>query len=311
MSNCLSLFDAETFSKRLDLELPGHDFGFVVHGSWNGLVCISNSAFMTLESPVYLWNPSIRNLKRLPNSLQHTTAFVHLGFGFHSEVDNYRVVRVARFLCNKSIFGIEVYNFRLNCWRTITTVPPVSNDVNFLQSACVFLNGVVYWITKEPSQHSPSILTFDLGSEVFQKILLPETTVEVPTDVGIQVVENSVSLFQVRTDRLGLYCDISVLEENTWKMMQTIIFPYSKLAWPLGMEADGRLHLAIKGDNPDHPELVLFDPKSIEIRVTGIGLNCKYLILTLVPSHNMYACICLVDYLERFISKILIRFGVV
>ena len=75
------------------------------------------------------------------------------------------------------------------------------------------------------------------------------------TDVGIQAVENSISLFQVRTDMLGLYCDISVLEVDTWKMMQTIIFPYSKLAWPLEMEANGRLHLAIKGDNPDHPEI--------------------------------------------------------
>nr|XP_028964696.1 putative F-box/kelch-repeat protein At1g12170 [Malus domestica] len=203
MSNCLSLFDAETFSKRLDFELPGHDFGFVVHSPCNGLFCISNSALMTLESPEHLWNPSIRKLKRLPNGLQHTTVFVHLGFGFHGEVDDYRVARVARFLCNKSIFGIEVYNLRLNCWRTITAVPPVSNDVNFLQSACVFLNGVVYWITKEPSQHSPSILTFDLGNEVFQKILLPETTVEVPTDVGIQVVENSISLFQVMTSSLA------------------------------------------------------------------------------------------------------------
>ncbi|CAN6700168.1 unnamed protein product [Malus baccata var. baccata] len=263
MSNCLSLFDAETFSKRLDFELPGHDFGFVVHSSCNGLFCISNSALMTLESPEHLWNPSIRKLKRLPNSLQHTTVFVHLGFGFHGEVDNYRVARVARFLCNKSIFGIEVYNLRLNCWRTITAVPPVSNDVNFLQSACVFLNGVVYWITKEPSQHSPSILTFDLGNEVFQKILLPETTVEVPTDVGIQVVENSISLFQ------------------------TIIFPYSKLAWPLGMAANGRLHLAIKGDNPDHPQLVLFDPESIQIRVTGIGLNCEYLAYVDIYTENL------------------------
>ncbi|KAB2608033.1 F-box/kelch-repeat protein [Pyrus ussuriensis x Pyrus communis] len=95
--NCLSLFDAETLSKCLDIELHANKLGFrfFVHGSCNGLVCISGCNFFSLNSPIYLWNPSIRKIKRLPNGcIRQIINFVNLGFGFHSGENDYKVVRL-------------------------------------------------------------------------------------------------------------------------------------------------------------------------------------------------------------------------
>ncbi|XP_048426457.1 uncharacterized protein LOC125470836 [Pyrus x bretschneideri] len=121
--NCLSRFDDETLSKCLDIELPADKLGlrFFVQGSCKGLVCISFYNFFSLNNnPIYLWNPSIRKLKRIPN-------------GLHSGENNYKVVRLVRVsLPHENIvleLEVEVYSLRSDAWRRIT-VMHVGNNTN-------------------------------------------------------------------------------------------------------------------------------------------------------------------------------------
>lgn len=160
--DCFSICCAETFSKCLDVKVPLSHF-YAVIGSCNGLLCMSD--FIS----IYLWNPSIRKIKRLPiGVIQDTTYVVAIGFGFHRSKNDYKVVRVMRF--ERKEFEVEVYSLRLNSWRKISVVPP---DVSVSEDKCVFLNGVVYWSTREPFQGSTFILSFDFGSEEFRRIMLP------------------------------------------------------------------------------------------------------------------------------------------
>ncbi|BBG98604.1 SNARE associated Golgi protein family [Prunus dulcis] len=116
---------------------------------------------MSLQNSVYLWNPSIKKIKRLPiGVIQDTTYVVAIGLGFHRGGNDHKVVRVMRFACKENMFG-----------RRICAVPPVSYHVLFPEYNCAFLNGVVYWITTELFQLSTFILSFDLGSEEFKRII--------------------------------------------------------------------------------------------------------------------------------------------
>ena len=83
----------------------------VVNGSCNGLLCISDS----LQNSVYLWNPSIKKIKRLPiGVIQDTTYVVAIGLGFHRGGNDHKVVRVMRFACKENMFGVEICSLKLN-----------------------------------------------------------------------------------------------------------------------------------------------------------------------------------------------------
>ncbi|CAN6700172.1 unnamed protein product [Malus baccata var. baccata] len=267
----------DPFAKCLDLELPEQkkNISLNIHGSCNGLLCLSNRLGLCLKTPIYLWNPSIRKLKRLRKGLiQHTICFVVIGFGFHSGENDYKVVRIVRFLRKKVIFGVEVYSVRLDAWKRISAVPPVSPDVYFFgnkTSACI--DGVLYWIVSEPSQQCTSILSFDCVGEVFQKIMLPDIIgkgIELYR-INIRMFEKLVSVFDYRQDGKDYYCDIWVLEMETWKMIRTIILPERGfIAQPLSFRATGVVHMAIRGD------LVLYDPESRQVNPLGIKLHDGY-----------------------------------
>ncbi|KAM1132844.1 hypothetical protein FF1_047174 [Malus domestica] len=89
--------------------------------------------------------------------------------------------------------------------------------------------------------------------------------------INIRVFEKLVSVFDYRQDGKDYYCDIWVLEMETWKMIRTIILPERGfIAQPLGFRATGVVHMAIRGD------LVLYDPESRQVNPLGIKLHDGY-----------------------------------
>ncbi|KAB2635533.1 F-box/kelch-repeat protein [Pyrus ussuriensis x Pyrus communis] len=244
-AECLSLFCAQTYVKCLDFELPRDliSFGFSVFSSCSDLVCISDATF---DNCTYLWNPSIRKMKR--------PQMPHL-------------LHAIRYHYTRCIREAEVYSLRLDSWRRIrSSVPPVSHNAYFQdRSAC--LNGVVYWIVEDFSPRCYSILSFDLRSESFQTMTLPERLV-------IFMYSRNLSLFHLRQNVNDRYCNIWVLGRDTWKMIRTIILPRSgEIAWPLGITTKDEVHLAAGKENWHSRELVLYDPKSQQVKDTGIELS--------------------------------------
>nr|XP_028957846.1 F-box/kelch-repeat protein At3g06240-like [Malus domestica] len=180
----------------------------------SGLICISDATF---DSCMYLWNPSIRKMKRLPKCLICYTQFAitTLGFGFDCGENDYKVVRIVRTGCAESICEAEVYSVRLDSWRRIRSYVPLVSHNAYLQDKSACLNGVVYWIVEDFSLCCYSILSFDLRSKSFQTMTLPERLVSVinttSNAISIQVLKKSLSLFHLRQNVNDRYCDIWVL----------------------------------------------------------------------------------------------------
>ncbi|BFG23879.1 hypothetical protein CerSpe_101530 [Prunus speciosa] len=134
------------------------------------------------------------------------------------------------------MFEVEVYNLRLNAWRKISVVPP---DVSVSKVECVFLNGVVYWSTMDPSQHSTFILSFDFGSEEFKRIRLPRA-------------EHNWAGFM------------------SYGFLKCVLPTRVYVSCSLGFTANGRFLMVVPGTFAEESNLVLYDPQSQQPSNTGI-----------------------------------------
>ena len=127
---CTVTFD-RTFDRIFDI---GTSFDFPsgrakIVGSYNGLLCLADIESTTTSSNVlYLWNPSVRKFKRLPKSCLGQLDSVTLGFAYHSENNDYKVVRIS---ISHSVLPseIEVYTLSSDSWRRIEM--PLRSNIKF------------------------------------------------------------------------------------------------------------------------------------------------------------------------------------
>ncbi|CAA7057909.1 unnamed protein product [Microthlaspi erraticum] len=137
-------------------------------GSSNGLVCICLDGKTLL-----LYNPTTREPKRvpdLPESLRFKTDktwFSH-GFGFDTVTNDYKVLK---FVEGNNNF---VYSLRTDSWRRIRNMPYKNVHFNYT----VELNGAVNWINILLGGFQEQVMAFDLQTEEFRVMSLPDLTEE-------------------------------------------------------------------------------------------------------------------------------------
>ncbi|GLT33848.1 hypothetical protein SLA2020_084060 [Shorea laevis] len=142
------------------------------------------------EDKVILANFVIRKLRILPNScispcseLEYRS-IIAMGFGYDPKTNEYKVVRV--YSDNKmkeSNFPpqrrAEVYSLSLDSWKVIDDV---AWEVCF--RLCFHLqrywNGAYYWFGCASDHHREVIALFDMTSEVFHYMTLPESFCKFP-----------------------------------------------------------------------------------------------------------------------------------
>ncbi|KAL0008057.1 hypothetical protein SO802_009559 [Lithocarpus litseifolius] len=166
-----------TFDRISEVRIPFHFNSTCakIVRSCNALLCLS-----ILEGGVlYLWNPSIRKFKRLPDTYLRKLKSVRLGFAYHSENDDYEVVRISSF--TTLIHEIEVYTLSSDSWRRIEI--SLTNSIilypNKLEPAS-FVSGALHWMALIMDGKRicwrMSIRSFDVKTETFRELALPNYT---------------------------------------------------------------------------------------------------------------------------------------
>ena len=156
-------------------------------GSCNGILCFTD--FMTSKSnDVYLWNPSIRKFKRLPNTCltQLSNVAVALGFGYDSQNNDYKVVRFPWTIGEPKLPPeVEVYSLSSDSWKRIefgiSWRPNVlAHGFNFTLTF-PFVSGHSHWMIEnreeggaQEGRFTYMILSFDVHSEKFKELPLPD-----------------------------------------------------------------------------------------------------------------------------------------
>ncbi|XP_030966974.1 F-box protein CPR1-like [Quercus lobata] len=127
---------------------------------------------------------SIRMFKRLPDTCLGQLKGVTLGFSYHPENNDYKVVRISCL----SLFTheIEVYTLSSDSWRSVGTTSLTATNVMFYDKnhplPIPLVNGALHWVSNavegEENHWSRMIMAFDVNSERFRELALPDGSVD-------------------------------------------------------------------------------------------------------------------------------------
>ncbi|XP_059313387.1 F-box/kelch-repeat protein At3g23880-like isoform X1 [Lycium ferocissimum] len=162
------LYDSVT--EALDLDYPGKNpNGYpCLVGSVNGLICLSISLFHGLDD-LFIWNPSIRRYKKLPNyrlnydEEEEEPGDFKFGFGYDELQDDYKVVGafpIYRYIALCRV-EVKIYSLRSNSWRRIGDF----QDRELKDHSAKFVNGKLHWLDR-----GRNIISFDLADEKWAEV---------------------------------------------------------------------------------------------------------------------------------------------
>ncbi|KAJ8774503.1 hypothetical protein K2173_016949 [Erythroxylum novogranatense] len=165
------------------LEPPVHLFSLPIDKhyilqSLNGLLCIhrANLLYPYLgDKPVYIFNPSTRELVTVPvdGSLRSETSHVSYYFGFSPCSNEFKVLGLRRCFTMEfeptSIY-CEIYTLGSGSWRRINVPVPFDPDELIYYTDPICFNGALHWMRESQN----SIVAFDVGDECFREFQNPD-----------------------------------------------------------------------------------------------------------------------------------------
>ncbi|KAI5411075.1 hypothetical protein KIW84_056282 [Lathyrus oleraceus] len=168
------------------------------------------------EEFIQLWNPSIGKSNELPvlQKLHHRHRVTY-GFGYDSVTDNYKVVVIEK-------TQVKVHTLGTKFWKNIGDFPKATDHE---QKSGKYVSGTINWLAQRwPRSSPPFIVSFDLGNESYQEVLLPDNK---------EVNDNFMTL-DVFADCLCMLCghDIWLMKEYGNKESWTKLFTISYLENP-------------------------------------------------------------------------------
>ncbi|GAU24908.1 hypothetical protein TSUD_116330 [Trifolium subterraneum] len=272
-------------SRRLEFPVNCYpDRYHCVVGSCNGIICIA----CFWDNPfVLMWNPSIRKFKELPR-IQSSQSFSHLmmthGFGYDHVTHNYKAVVVIQYrvfgylpdkegLVNKT--EVKVHTFGTDFWKDISEFPSGGVPIEFSGK---FVSGAINWLVKHGGRKHPYfIVSFDLGSESYQKILLPDYgEIDMPK-LSLSVLRDCLCMV--------FYHDVWVMKEyghtKSWTKLFTVSYAQDpnmsyNLTRVIYMFEDDQVLLELKVDRDSHEKLIVYDPRINTFKFTNYLNKSRY-----------------------------------
>ncbi|XP_059304733.1 F-box/kelch-repeat protein At3g23880-like [Lycium ferocissimum] len=276
MDCSLSTLLYDSVTKAFDLDYPMKDpqKSFEVVGSVNGLIC-----FTIEQQDLFLWNPSIRKIKKLPDfipKLNFGYSIMH-GFGYDEVHDDYKVVAVSGAssydISHQVEVEVKIYSVNSDSWRSI-------HDFNtgwkFIRWG-MFVNGKLHWAgttsEKFDSYNGWDIQSIDLADGKLGKVDKPcygEGDFDLEMCLGVLGSDLSVFCSYQRTQT-----DVWVMKEygikESWTKMCIIKYPNdivgSLLYAPFCMSSEGEILLEVGST------FIIYNPKDDSIRYPKVT-NC-------------------------------------
>ncbi|KAK4737280.1 hypothetical protein R3W88_000977 [Solanum pinnatisectum] len=185
----------------------------------------SSHGLIALMEPrtTIVFNTSTRHYKRLPPrpfqiSKGEYQSFESGGFGYDSVVNDFKVFRISE-VFKEDGFGhindgekrVEVYELGIDIWRKLDHVDQQLPKLFWLNSSMSY-KGCYHWIASFEGQKI--ILCFDMTTEIFRNIQMPDTT---------KFTEGTLHSLLILNESLSLICYPSVIDPNTDFKKYTII----------------------------------------------------------------------------------------
>ncbi|WMV47873.1 hypothetical protein MTR67_041258 [Solanum verrucosum] len=218
-------------TEAFDLDYPGkspnHYLWFV--GVVNGLICFSIRLFDGLYD-LFLWNPSIRKYKKLPNFRLDVSRRYYLdghvnfkfGFAYNELQDDYKVVGIFPIYTRGHLSRVEVkiYSLKRDSWRCIDDF----RRQELLAGSAKFVNGKLHWLDKQWN-----IISIDLADEKWAELERPSCFKQyVFLKLGVLGGDLSASYIYASS-----HADVWVMKEYGVKESWTKIFTTKSPGYPM------------------------------------------------------------------------------
>ncbi|XP_073128494.1 F-box/kelch-repeat protein At3g23880-like [Henckelia pumila] len=206
-SECYSLYTDEKFCTWNDtLKFPFTSINsyFTIIGNCNGLLCLSDDRVLYLHT-IILWNPCIRKSIVLPkpNLIYNSfgTFVQSFGFGFDPISSDYKLVRITYVDdAQEPLPQVEIYRLSTGMWQDISYL--ALDCVIYNRSRPAYINGSTHWIANS-IQRGDLIVSFDMCREVFRKMTIPASLVNLESFSSKDVVAYKGSLALVSWNLSG------------------------------------------------------------------------------------------------------------
>lgn len=249
-------------------------------GCYNGLFCVNLD-----EDELFLWNPSTRKSKKLPNLddlyvnlKENYYYYTNYGFGYDRVSDDYKVVALSCFGHNENDDFFEsdvmVYSAKTESWRSIGGFQA---GIPMDEIGCIYLNDKLHWASAKEELFD-SIVFFDLTTETCGSLDLPDEVVMTTSEVGLGTLGGCLSFicshYQDNVENMWVMKEYGV--KNSWTKLLSIPLNLNTHLSAALDRVEGGSFLLIQEGN-----LQLYDPKGSSSRLP--------LELVVITAANVYA----------------------
>ncbi|GJR19922.1 F-box domain containing protein [Tanacetum coccineum] len=139
---------------------------------------------------VVLWNPSVRKCVGIvtSNVADLQFGYTRIGFGVSSNTSDPKLVKINVVETPSIYWEVQVFTLSSRVWRTVYTGAPFKLCDLMLDH--VFIDGVIYWRTL-----GSFIISFDLKSDKFGQVCLPERSIRI-YELRVAKVNESLGLLE-------------------------------------------------------------------------------------------------------------------
>ncbi|GJS85373.1 F-box domain containing protein [Tanacetum coccineum] len=229
---------------------------------------------MELEPLVVIWNPSVRKCVGIviPNVLHSKVGYTRIGFGVCHDTNDPKLVKINVVETPSRCWEVQVFTLSSRVWKTVFTGAPFTSCHLFLDN--VFIDGIIYWLS-----HGSFILSFDLKSEKFVEVCIPEISGHT-YDLCLAKVNESLGLLEFYSEGGLSVCGVWMKKDGvnqpftkiyTVKVEGKSVFSYRVL----GFRNNGEVLLHLDDDDDDDDSkgfpIEVYEPSSGCINSVGIS----------------------------------------
>ena len=283
---CTVAFD-RTFDRISEVEIP---FDLTpgraqIVGSCNGLLCLADIGKLSISKDfIYLRNPSIKKFKRLPDSCLGQLDFVTLGFAYHPENNDYKVLRISSYPGMEPHLAdqIEVYTLSSDSWRKVGMSLRANVVVYFnnFPLPIPLVSGALHWMARviEDKCKSDMIVSFDVNSEKFSLLGMPDGSKKIVRfQTCLASLKGKLAFLTIGQSEHDYHCFMWVMREygvlESWNKL--FVVPLERVSACIGFTMYGTLLLRCLQPNNQTDKFVLVDTKTLHEKDTDIqNLSC-------------------------------------
>ncbi|GJS19563.1 ribonuclease H-like domain-containing protein [Tanacetum coccineum] len=221
-----------------------------------------------------IWNPTIR--KSVSIVIPIPKAWHIVGFGVCPDTSDPKLVKITD---DKISWVVEVFTLSTRVWKTVYTGAPFKLcALTWMQA---FVNGVIYFHAIDfdfvNQVMSSFIISYDLKSEKFGEVCLPERLVHTP-DLIVTKVNESLGLLEYYDEGDMKVCGVWTRKDGANNQFTKIYTIKVEGKWlynrVLGFRNNGEVVMELQdADNYKESRIEVYEPLSGH--TIGVGINGK------------------------------------